>query len=355
MNSRPPTDPEFAAILASDATADGRFIYGVRSTKICCLPSCRSRAPRRANVAVFDDLAAAMAAGFRPCKRCRPDAAPAPDRRLERARALIDACLADGRPVPALTDLGRAAHASPAHLQRLFAAAYGLSPRAYAEARRVELLKHTLRKEPDVTDAIYAAGFGASSRVYEKAGRWLGMTPADYRRGGEGLDLRVSVRSSPLGLMLVAVSPRGIAALLLGDSEAALLRELRAEFPNAGIVMDARAGADAAAAFRLVLRGEPLPASLPLDLRGTPFQIRVWQALQAIPAGETRSYAEIARAIGHPKAVRAVGSACANNILGVLVPCHRAKRSDGGLGGYRWGLKRKERLLATEARAAEGD
>lgn len=345
---RQPTDAEFAAIKDNDPEADGRFFYGVATTKIFCRPSCISRAPKRENVHIFADAEAAQAAGFRPCKRCRPDQMPAADARLERARKLIDERLASGETAPTLTQLARVAHMGATHLQRRFAAAYGLSLRAYAEAQRIAALKQHLKKGNGVSDAIYGAGFGAASRVYEKADRWLGMTPAAYRRGGEGLTLTVAIRRTAMGSTLVAESPRGIAALLFGNNEATMLAELRDEFPAARIDRDDKAGSAAFAALEAMLAGKAPPKGLRLDLRGTPFQIRVWTALQAIPPGETRSYSEIAASLGHPKASRAVGSACANNIIGVLVPCHRALRSDGSLGGYRWGLERKEKLLTGE-------
>lgn len=349
---RQPTDREFAALTGNDAAADGQFLYAVTSTKVFCHPSCISRPPKRGNVRIFADPAAAVAAGFRPCKRCRPDAAPAADARLERARLLVEQRVDAGETAPTLAELARTAHMGATHLQRRFAAAYGLSPRAYAEARRLAVLKRELRRGSGVTEAIYGAGFGAASRVYEKADRWLGMTPADYRRGGEGLTLTVAIRPTALGPTLVAESPRGIAALLFGDREKAMLAELAGEFPAAAISRDDRGGSAAFRALEAMLDGrEPATDRLRLDLRGTPFQIRVWTALQAIPAGETRSYAEIARELGMPKAARAVGSACASNIIGVLVPCHRALRSDGGLGGYRWGLKRKRKLLDGEQAA----
>ncbi|WP_370155665.1 bifunctional DNA-binding transcriptional regulator/O6-methylguanine-DNA methyltransferase Ada [Ferrovibrio sp.] len=357
-DGRAPTDAEFAAIRGNDAAADGRFLYAVTTTKVFCRPSCVSRVPKRENVRLFAAAEAAEAAGFRPCKRCRPQTyvaggVPAPDARLERARSLIDRRLADGDSTPTLAELARTAHMGASHLQRRFAAAYGLSPRAYAEAKRVKTLKQELRRGSGVSDAIYGAGFGAASRVYEKAGRWLGMTPADYRRGGEGLTLTVAIRRSPMGLTLVAESPRGIAALLFGDREKPLLDELRGEFPAAAIDRDDTAGDAAFTALDAALQGRPLPRGLRLDLRGTPFQIRVWTALQTIPPGETRTYQDIARSLGMPTAARAVGSACGSNILGVLVPCHRALRSDGGLGGYRWGLARKEKLLDGEAAVTE--
>lgn len=349
---RQPTDAEFAAITGNDPEADDRFLYGVATTKIFCRPSCISRAPKRENVRIFADAKAAQAAGFRPCKRCQPDRMPATDARLDRARKLIDERLAAGESAPTLAQLARVAHMGATHLQRRFASAYGLSPRAYAEAQRIAALKQQLKKGNGVSDAIYGAGFGAASRVYEKADRWLGMTPAAYRRGGEGLTLTVAIRRTAMGPTLVAESPRGIAALLFGSNENTMLAELRDEFPAARIDRDDKAGSAAFAALEAMLAGRSAPkgrsGGLRLDLRGTPFQIRVWTALQAIPAGETRSYSEIAASLGHPRASRAVGSACANNIIGVLVPCHRALRSDGGLGGYRWGLERKEKLLTGE-------
>lgn len=357
-NDRAPTAPEYAAILARDAKQDGRFLYAVRSTGVYCHPSCASRPPKRENVRIFKTGEAARAAGYRPCKRCKPETDQAtPDRRLERARRLIEETLGNGEAPPSLKALSAVAHMGATHLQRRFAAAYGLSPKAYAEAHRLTLLKRELKTGRGVTDAIYGAGFGGPSRVYEKAGRLLGMTPADYRRGGEGLTLRVAIRNAPpshlgLGRVLVAESPRGIAALLLGSSDAAMLRELRDEFPEAAISRDDKGGREAIAALEAVLAGDPVPKNLPLDLRGTAFQVRVWTALQAIPAGETRTYAAIAKQLGTPGAARAVGSACANNILGVLVPCHRAIRADGGLGGYRWGLGRKQALLDIEQAAS---
>lgn len=348
-----PTDAQYAAIRGNDAAADGRFFYAVTTTKIFCRPSCLSRVPKRDNIRIFVDAAGAAEAGFRPCKRCRPDRAPAADARLERARALIDRRLADGEPAPSLAELAKVAHMGATHLQRRFAAAYGVSPRSYAEARRVVALKQELRNGNGVAQAIYGAGFGAPSRVYEKADRWLGMTPADYRRGGEGLTLKVAIRRTSMGLTLVAESPRGVAALLFNSSAAALMEELHGEFPAARIERDDAAGSETFAALEAVLQGRPAPRGLRLDLRGTPFQIKVWTALQAIPAGQTRSYQQIAAGLGMPSAARAVGSACGNNIIGVLVPCHRALRSDGSLGGYRWGLRRKERLLAGEKKTED--
>ncbi len=352
---RAPSKAEIAAILGNDANADGRFIYAVSSTGIFCHPSCPSRPPKPENIRIYPDAEAAAADGWRPCKRCRPEQT-GHDKRLLRARALIDARIDAGEAPPSLTELGKAAHASPTHLQRRFAAAFGLSPKAYAEARRLRSLKRELKGGADVAQAIFGAGFGAASRVYEKSDKLLGMTPADYKRGGEGLTLTYSLKDWPLkpklGRVLLARSHRGLAALLLGSRDAEMLEELRGEFPAAKLVRDDAANDAALAAMQALLHGKALPKNLPLDLRGTPFQIRVWQALQAIPHGETRTYAQIAALLGMPKAARAVGSACANNILGLLVPCHRALRTDGGLGGYRWGLDRKQAILDVETEAA---
>lgn len=278
---------------------------------------------------------------------------------LQHARALIDAA---GETPPRLTELARQIGLSASHLQRAFRKRYGLSPAEYAQAQRLQRLKSALRKNPRVTDAIYAAGFGSGSRVYEKTGQWLGMTPADYRRGGAGVSIRfttlpVAIGHPALGHLLVAASQRGICAVTIGDDENVLAANLQAEFPDASLDR-VDAGRDdwlAAIIGRVQAQlgggnNPDLPAP-PLDIRATAFQWRVWQALQRIPCGQTRSYAQVAADIGAPRAVRAVASACARNRLAVVVPCHRVIRSDGSLGGYRWGIARKRDLLASETRA----
>lgn len=350
---RLPTDTEFAAIRGNDASFDGRFFYGVASTKIFCRPSCVSRAPKRENVRIFGDTEAATAAGFRPCKRCQPDKAPTADARLERARKLIDRRLAAGESTPTLPQLAKEAHMGATHLQRRFAAAYGLSPRAYAEAQRVVLLKNELRNGSGVTEAIYGAGFGAASRVYEKAGRWLGMTPADYRRGGEGLTLTVAIHRTAMGATLVAESTRGVAALLFGNTEKAMLAELRDEFPAARIDRDDEAGKAAFAALEAMLAGREPPKSLRLDLRGTPFQIRVWTALQAIPVGETRTYQQIAQSLARPRRRAPSVWPAATTSSACWCPATGRCVAMAALGGYRWGLERKEKLLTGEGVALE--
>jgi AraC family transcriptional regulator of adaptative response/methylated-DNA-[protein]-cysteine methyltransferase len=346
--------PTALATAAARSPAAHGLVFGVTSTGIYCRPGCPARKPKQENIRFFDNAAEARAAGFRACKRCRPDE-PAGDPRIAAVRrvcALIDRHAETGEEgPPALVDLARAAGLSRHHLQRTFTALMGLSPRAYADARRLQRLKRGLRDGGGVADAGYAAGFGSSSRVYERAAAQLGMTPASYAKGGKGASLRYATASCSLGLLFVAATGKGIAALYLGDSERALLEDLRAEFPAAEIAAD-RTGLRAwLAAIVAHLDGMAPPPDLAFDVRATAFQWRVWQALRAIPSGETRTYSELAAAIGAPNAQRAVGHACATNPVSVLVPCHRALRADGGLGGYRWGLVRKRRLLDAEAAA----
>lgn len=343
----------WTAVLERDARWDGRVFYAVTSTGIFCRPSCPSRRPRRDRTRFFASIAEAEAAGFRACKRCRPGAqAPTvAEQAVARARAWLDAH--PGERV-SLAALGKAAGMSPWHLQRSFRRLVGLSPREYAASRRTEQFKAGLRKEPSVSRATYEAGYGSSSRVYEQLPTLLGMTPGTYRRGGVGMSIRYTMVASPYGRLLVAVTDRGVAAVTLGDSDAALERGLRAQFPSADLAR-VDAGADEwlgalvrRVSARVARPGAPLDGALPLDLQGTAFQWRVWQALLKIPAGETRTYTQLAKAVGKPRAIRAVASACAANRAAIVVPCHRVIRGDGSLGGYRWGLPRKERLLEAE-------
>lgn len=347
------TDAAWTAVAARDSRWDGRIVYGVTSTRIYCRPSCPSRRPRRDRTRFFGTPAEAEAAGFRSCRRCRPgQAGPSvAERAVARARAFLDAH--PGETVP-LARLAREAEMSPWHLQRTFRRLVGLSPREYADTRRAESFKQRLRQESTVSRATYEAGFGSSSRVYERAPTMLGMTPGAYRRGGAGMEIRYTVVASPYGRLLVAVTDRGVAAVTLGASEAALERALKSQFPRAGLTR-VDDGADQwlgqlvrRVAARVAKPGAPLDGELPLDLQGTTFQWRVWRALLKIPAGETRSYQQVAKALGQPRAVRAVASACAANRAAVVVPCHRVVRGDGSLGGYRWGLPRKARLLEAE-------
>ncbi len=348
-------NPELAwtAVSERDERWDGRIVYGVTSTHIYCRPSCPSRRPRRDRTRFFTTAGEAEAAGFRSCRRCRPKGASPSiaEQAVAKARAYLDS-----RPgeVISLERLSRQAGMSPWHLQRTFRRLVGLSPREYADAKRTDSFKMRLRKDNTVSRATYEAGYGSSSRVYERAPVLLGMTPGAYRRGGAGMEIRYTVIASPYGRLLVAVTDRGVAAVTLGDTDAALERGLKTQFPKAGIsrVDD---GADEwlgqlvrRVASRVAKPGAPLDGSLPLDLQGTAFQWRVWQALLKIPAGQTRTYQQLAKSLGKPHAVRAVASACAANRAAIVVPCHRVLRTDGSLGGYRWGLPRKEKLLEKE-------
>lgn len=353
--SQRPFDPDAAwtAVAERDERWDGRMVYGVTSTRIFCRPSCPSRRPRRDRTRFFQSPTEAEAAGFRACRRCRPGTlAPSlAERAVARARAYLD-----GHPgeVVSLERLSREAAMSPWHLQRTFRRLVGMSPREYAEARRTASFKLRLRQDESVSRATYEAGFGSSSRVYERSAVLLGMTPGAYRKGGAGMEIRYTVVPSPYGRLLVAVTDRGIAAVTLGDTDAALERGLKSQFPKAAIsrVDD---GADEwlgqlvrRVAARVAKPGAPLDGALPLDLQGTAFQWRVWRALLKIPAGQTRTYQQLAKSLGQPSAVRAVANACAANRAAIVVPCHRVLRTDGSLGGYRWGLPRKEKLLETE-------
>lgn len=346
----PSADAAWAAVEARDAGMDGRFVYAVTSTGIYCRPSCPSRRPRRDRVAFFAAPEEAEAAGFRPCRRCRPRSAGPTEaaRTVRLVREHLDAHLDE---TVTLEELGREIGLSPWHLQRTFKRQTGMSPKDYVQARRAERLKARLQEGETVTTATYEAGYGASSRLYEQAGRRLGMTPGTYRRGGEGLDIRYTVVDSPLGRLLVAATPRGVCAVTLGDDDRALEAALRDEYPKARLEKaEGSAGDDFASWVEAVvasLDGGPL--DLPLDLQGTAFQQRVWRALQEIPRGETRTYSEIAARLGHPSAARAVAQACASNRVALAVPCHRVVRADGDSGGYRWGADRKRRILARES------
>ncbi len=346
------------AVQQRDRDWDGRLFYGVNSTGVVCRPTCPSRRPRRDRVRFYSTLDQALTDGFRPCKRCHPERlAPSPAATLvARVKGYLDA---HGDTVVSLQTLAAAIGVSPWHLQRTFAREVGMSPREYAVSRRAARLRDDLRREPSVSRATYSAGFGSSSRLYEHATELLGMTPGAYRRGGAGMDIRYTVVGSPLGRLLVAVTDRGVCAVTLGESDRTLERSLRQQFSAAKVERvdagdDWLSGLVAEVAARVDRPGANGPQTPPLDLRGTAFQYRVWQALLTIPAGETRTYQQLARSVGTPTAIRAVASACAANRVAVVVPCHRVIRTDGSLGGYRWGLPRKERLLAEERKEATG-
>ena len=338
------------AIRTRDAGADARFVYAVTSTGIYCRPSCPSRRPKRDNVLAYALPEIARAAGYRACKRCGPDhALGATDPSLAKVRAALKSIdRTEGEPMD-LKTLGRAAGTNAFHLQRLFTRIVGVSPREYADAKRLDRLKSLLREGDGVAGALYEAGYGSSSRLYEKADAKLGMTPATYRRGGVGTAIAYAMAPCPLGRLLVATTAKGVAALYLGDDEARLAEELRAEFPEATISRDDKALRAELERVLAYLAGKTPSVALPLDVRATAFQRQVWKALQAIPPGETRTYQDLAVAIGKPSAARAVGRACATNPVSLVIPCHRAVASGGELRGYRWGLERKKKLLAAEA------
>jgi AraC family transcriptional regulator of adaptative response/methylated-DNA-[protein]-cysteine methyltransferase len=344
----------WTAFEARDAGADGRFVVAVLSTGIYCKPSCPARRPKRENVRFYPVCEAAERAGYRACKRCRPNLVEAANPRLaaiRKAARLID----EADAIPTLTMLGRAVGISPHHLQRLFTEIVGVSPRAYGEAKRVARLKADLKAGEPVAQAMYGAGYGSASRLYEKAKAELGMTPARYRKGGVGEEVRFAIKKSPLDLLMVAATERGVCMIALGEDEAKLTRRLQAEFPEAAVARDeAGLGAYVEPILRH-LSGKLPHLALPIDIRATAFQRRVWQELQRIPAGETASYREVARRIGKPKAVRAVANACASNPVALVIPCHRVIRANGELGGYGWGPKRKQALLARERREAGDD
>jgi AraC family transcriptional regulator of adaptative response/methylated-DNA-[protein]-cysteine methyltransferase len=339
----------WAAVLRRDRTFDGLVYYGVESTGVFCRPSCPSRRPTRSRVRFFASAAEASRAGYRACLRCRPEEATAPSpgaRAVERVRAHLEAHPEE--PVR-LAQLARLAGVSPFHLQRTFRRALGVSPAQYLAALRLRTFKRALRRGEDVTASVYAAGYGSSSRLYERAAARLGMSPGRYRAGGAGMRIRYLVERTPIGLLLVGTTDRGVSAVALGDEADPLEASLRAEYPRATLE---RVEGPSDAWARSVLahaRGGPIPADLPLDVRATAFQARVWSELRRIPPGETRSYGEIARRIGAPGSARAVARACASNPAALVVPCHRVVRADGRLGGYRWGLGRKRSLLAREA------
>jgi AraC family transcriptional regulator of adaptative response/methylated-DNA-[protein]-cysteine methyltransferase len=336
------------AVIERDEGADGSFFYSVKTTGVVCRPSCRSRPPKRANVAFHATLAAALAAGFRPCKRCRPEA---PDVARRRAGVVARACrlIADAETAPSLDALSAAVGVSPFHFHRMFKAVMGITPKAYIDAERTRKLRGELDSGASVTSAIYGAGYSSSSRFYEKADARLGMSARTYQAGGAGAEIRFAVGQCSLGAILIAATPRGICAIELGDDPQTLVHTLEDRFPKARVI---GADRDFEQLVARVVGAVEAPAGtldLPLDVRGTAFQERVWQALRAIPAGTTATYAEIAARIGQPSAVRAVAQACAANPAAIAIPCHRVVRTDGGLGGYRWGVERKDALLKREA------
>lgn len=341
-------DPRWARILARDKTADGQIWYSVMTTGVYCRASCPSRRANPENVILHDTLASARATGFRPCKRCNPEGAARAD---ETAALIAQACriIENSETEPSLNALAEAVALSPGYFHRMFKAATGLTPKAYAASIRAHRLREGLAAGATVTASLYEAGYGSSGRFYETATATLGMTPGQYRAGGANEQIRFALGQSSLGAVLVASSTKGVAAILLGDDPDALLRALQDRFPKATLIgMDRDYEALVARVCALVETPQA-GLDLPLDVRGTAFQRRVWQALQDIPPGTTASYSEIARRIGSPRATRAVAGACAANAIAVAIPCHRVVRNDGALSGYAWGVARKRSLLAREA------
>jgi len=341
----------WSAVESRDPGADGSFFYGVRTTGVYCRPGCTSRLPLRRNTAFFETIAEAEAAGLRPCKRCRPTDGSAASRHLaaiERACAL----LRTSETVPSLGELADAACISRFHFHRVFKQITGVTPRDYARSHRLDRLGEKLDAGQPIAASIYASGFGSSSRAYEAAPAGLGMTPGTRRRGGSGETIRFVTVATPLGWALVAATERGICMTALGDDRDGLAVALQQRFPLAQVIAEDAGLKDWADRIVRFITAPEQNLDLPLDIRGTAFQARVWRALQKIPLGKTASYTEIAEALGQPKAVRAVAQACAANKLALIVPCHRVVRSDGELGGYRWGIERKRALLDRERAAA---
>lgn len=351
----PPIDRCWQAITERDGQFDGVFVTAVRTTGIYCRPSCPAKHPKRENVRFLASNDEAERLGYRPCKRCKPQEAqrdPQLDLALQAATLLDD----PDRPAITLEELGSELGVSPYHLQRTFKGVMGISPRQYQEAKRLERMKSQLREGQDVTTALYDAGYGSSSRLYERAPERLGMTPATYRRGGAGMDISYTIVDSPLGRLLVGTTGRGVCLVCLGDSDEPLEARLHQEYPNATISLVADGPEpDAVRDILGYLEGRLPHLDLPVDLQATAFQWQVWDALCKIPAGETRTYQQVARDIGNPKAVQAVAQACANNPAALVIPCHRVVRTDGTMGGYRWGVERKEALLRQERDLAAGE
>jgi AraC family transcriptional regulator of adaptative response/methylated-DNA-[protein]-cysteine methyltransferase len=344
------SDPRWAAVVTRDARCDGQFVYSVRTTGVYCRPSCAARAARPENIAFHATAADAQRCGFRPCKRCNPDQ---PSLAAQQAAMVAQLCrfIESAELPPSLGALAAQARLSPYHLHRVFKAITGVTPKAYANAHRASRLRENLGHSDTVTEAIYDAGYNSGSRCYSQTDQVLGMTPTRFRAGGAGTEIRFAIGQCSLGAILVARSDRGVCAIQLGDDPDTLVRELQDRFPQAKLI-----GGDAEFdqwVARVVgfVEAPRLGLDLPLDVRGTAFQQRVWQALRDIPAGHTASYADIAARIDAPQSVRAVAQACGANPLAVAIPCHRVVRSDGRLSGYRWGVERKRVLLAREAQA----
>jgi len=343
------SDPRWTAVVARDPEADGTFFYSVKTTGVYCRPSCGARAANPENVEFHVTVADAERAGYRPCKRCKPDQ---PSLSGRRAVQVADLCrlIENAEQMPILEELALHAGMSPYHLHRVFKASTGLTPKEYAAAQRAKRVRAELDRSDTVTEAIYEAGYNSNGRFYEKSNQLLGMTPTNCRAGGADTEIRFAIGECTLGSILVAASKRGVCAILMGEDPDELARDLQDRFPRAGLIGGDAEFEQLVAKVVDFVEAPRLGLDLPLDVRGTAFQQRVWQALREIPAGSTVSYTELAANIGAPKAVRAVAGACAANPIAVAIPCHRVVRNDGGLSGYRWGVERKRALLDKEAK-----
>ncbi|MES2877917.1 MAG: bifunctional DNA-binding transcriptional regulator/O6-methylguanine-DNA methyltransferase Ada [Pseudomonadota bacterium] len=343
------SDPRWAVIVARDPTTESQFYYSVRSTGVYCRPSCGARLPRPENVSFHLTTQEAEQAGFRPCKRCKPDQAPLAE---QYAALVTSVCrqIESAETPPHLEELARQAQMSPFHLHRIFKAVTGVTPKAFATAHRASKVRDELGHGSSVTQAIYDAGYNSSGRFYEESNRLLGMTPKNYQAGGAQTAIRFAVGECSLGAILVAASDRGVCSILMGDDPDALARDLQDRFPKAELIGGDAEFEQLVAQVVGFIEMPALGLDLPLDLRGTAFQQRVWQALREIPAGTTVSYSGLAQRLGSPQSARAVAQACAANALAVAIPCHRVVRHDGGLSGYRWGVERKRALLLREAK-----
>jgi AraC family transcriptional regulator of adaptative response/methylated-DNA-[protein]-cysteine methyltransferase len=337
------------AVVSRDSGFDGRLFFGVRSTGIYCRPSCPARRPKREQVVFFRLPETAERAGFRSCKRCRPRNTVTADPQVELVRRACVFIQNHIEKPPTLEELSENTGLSPYHLQRVFKRVAGISPRQYADALRLEQFKTGVRRGATVTGAMYDAGYGSSSRLYERAPSQLGMTPADYRRGGKELKITYTIVSCPLGRLLVAGTEKGICAVRLGDSDETLTADLLNEFAAAEVIRDDKRLGVWVEQLSSHLEGRQPHLDLPLDVQATAFQWSVWQKLCEIPYGSTRSYSEVARSMGRPSATRAVARACATNPVALVIPCHRVVREDKSLGGYRWGIERKKALLKRES------
>ncbi|OZG75529.1 bifunctional transcriptional regulator/O6-methylguanine-DNA methyltransferase [Hahella sp. CCB-MM4] len=341
-------DSRWIAVQNRDPAAEGTFLYAVITTGVYCRPTCPSRLPKLENVRFFDSIEEAEMAGFVPCKRCHPATKSITE---QQAGKITHACrlLETAETIPTLEELAEQVGMSKYHFHRLFRKMTGLTPKAYALAQREKRVRENIHQGDSITDAIYAAGYNANSRFYERSENILGMSPGNYRRGGDQANIHFAVGECSLGSILVAQSGQGVCAILIGDDPDRLTRELQDQFPKANLVGGDEAFEGIIAKVVGFIEAPGIGLNLPLDIRGTAFQKRVWQALQSIPVGETASYAEIANRIGSPKSARAVAKACAANTLAVAIPCHRVVRNDGALSGYRWGVERKQALLDKES------